>query len=310
MLGVRASWGRALARRCWLSPMPPRRCFCNNTGTPGDDCDFAFSQLATEYGPTSGEPLPLWQCAKPDNIPSLLAEGEVRTGVGSGAAVELVDLSDRVPGAFQLLNVLTLDECRRMIEATERMGYHTDAPVSLPHSFRHMENVNWIPHPNIEEGIFNRVRAHLPEYAAHVAGAPALGINARFRCYRYAAGDYFRPHTDGSWPGSRAIDGELRVDAFGDRWSQFTFLILLSDEYEGGSTVFHGCSAPPSDGGEAEVVRVRTPVGAALCFPHGGHPLHCLHAGEEVTAGLKYMVRTEILYERTPEAEALQAGCM
>ena len=52
----------------------------------------------------------------------------------------------------------------------------------------------------------------------------------------------------------------------------------------------------------------RTPAGAALCFPHGGHPDHCLHAGEEVRSGLKYMVRTEILYARTAQSEELQAG--
>ena len=28
-------------------------------------------------------------------------------------------------------------------------------------------------------------------------------------------------------------------DAFGDRWSQYTFLLLLTDAYEGGRTLFH-----------------------------------------------------------------------
>ena len=33
----------------------------------------------------------------------------------------------------------------------------------------------------------------------------AVGLNARFRCYKYQGGDYFKFHTDGSWPGSLAV---------------------------------------------------------------------------------------------------------
>ena len=195
---------------------------------------------------------------------------------------------------------------RAIIRATEDAGYTADAPVSLPHSFRHMMNLNWIVDPSIEEGIFERVRDALPEYARHVGDseARALGINARFRCYRYSAGDFFKPHTDGSWPGSRAVDSELVVDYFGDRWSQFTFLMLLSDEYEGGATIFHDLRSPH---GSAETVAVRTPAGGALCFPHGGHPQHRRHAGELVTGGLKYMIRSEILYKRTSYSDLMQA---
>ena len=68
------------------------------------------------------------------------------------------------------------------------------------------------------------------------------------------------------------------------RWSQFTFLLLLSDGYQGGETIFYPPELPPA--------AVRTPKGAALCFPHGGHPLHSRHAGGLVESGLKYMIRT------------------
>jgi hypothetical protein len=53
---------------------------------------------------------------------------------------------------------------------------------------------------------------------------------------------------------------------------------------------------------------VRTPKGAALLFPHGGHPDHCVHGGELVSSGAKYMVRTEVLYRRSPAADALQSA--
>ena len=73
-------------------------------------------------------------------------------------------------------------------------------------TFRHEitknTQVNWLLHERMEAAIWARVVDALPDYAAKVApDAPALGLNARFRCYRYSAGDYFLPHTDGSWPG-------------------------------------------------------------------------------------------------------------
>ena len=71
-----------------------------------------------------------------------------------------------------------------------------------------------------------------------------------------------------------------------------TFLLLLSDGYPGGRTLLY----PPRTGAPPREVAVRTRKGAALCFPHGEHPLHCLHAGERVGAGRKYVIRTDILF--------------
>lgn len=196
-----------------------------------------------------------------------------------------------VPGAFQLLDVLSGGECRQFVAITEALGYHTDAPVSLSYDVRHMCNVNWVVDESIDGPIWDRCRDVV---AALVHGAVPVGLNARFRCYRYGVGDYFKPHTDGSWPGSRVVDGRLQADAYGDRWSQMTLLLLLSEGYEGGRTVFH----VPNKHGATDEVAVRTPQGAALCFPHGEHPLHCLHAGERITAGCKYMIRTDVLFAR------------
>jgi len=203
---------------------------------------------------------------------------------------------DGVPGAFQLLDLLTEDECRQFVEISDSLGYHHDAPVSLPHSIRHNTNFNWIVDASIDEPIWERCRPLIDE---RVGEQPALGLNARFRFYRYAEGDYFKPHTDGAWPGSRVRDGLLVHDAYGDRVSQMTCLLFLSDGYEGGRTQFFTDSrtgGPATHSDQVEVVSVLTPRGAGLFFPHGFHPLHCLHAGEAVSAGVKYIVRTDVLF--------------
>ncbi len=195
------------------------------------------------------------------------------------------DLTD-VPGGFQLLNVLSHQECDQFIKISETLGYHGDAPVSLPRSVRHNDSFNWVVDDSIDGAIWDRCQNMFE--ASSLGGQQSLGLNARFRFYRYGVGDFFSPHTDGAWPGSRVLNGQLTADAYGDRISQMTFLIFLSDGYEGGRTLFH--TSPTT------VASVHTPKGAALVFPHGMHPQHCIHAGEEVTRGQKYIIRTDVLF--------------
>lgn len=115
-----------------------------------------------------------------------------------------------------------------------------------------MCNMNWIVQDAVADRIWQRCAAKVPP----VAGSVGVGLNQRFRCYRYGPGDYFKPHTDGSWPGSRVVDGKLKADAFGDRWSQLTFLLLLSEGYEGGETVFHVNQARPNGSQYQDTVQV------------------------------------------------------
>ena len=56
--------------------------------------------------------------------------------------IERVEM-ESVPGAFQLLNVLTRCECQQLIDLTESLGYLPDAAVSLPRSVRHQRSECW-----------------------------------------------------------------------------------------------------------------------------------------------------------------------
>jgi len=212
--------------------------------------------------------------------------------------VTRVDVPD-VPGAFQLLNVFSPEECQRMIELTEGLGYLEDAAVSLPRKVRHNNNVVWVVDEETDGIIWQRSKQLLAQETIY-GDQPPVGINARFRFYRYEQGDFFSTHIDGSWPGSRVIDGELHSDAYGDRWSQMTFLIFLSEEFEGGHTRFMVDRDYPDKPARkltnARPVDIRTPAGAVLCFPHGTHPLHCLHGSTEIESGSKYVIRTDVLF--------------
>jgi predicted 2-oxoglutarate/Fe(II)-dependent dioxygenase YbiX len=234
-------------------------------------------------------PVPTW-AAKTEN-----PFGLERT---FGKTVQRVEVQS-VPGAFQLLHLLTCDECRRFIETSERLGYTEDASVSLPRSVRRNENLVWVADDTTHDIIWQRCKTLLHDSTDLFNGKQPLGLNRRFRFYKYAEGDFFKPHTDGSWPGSRMVGSRLVADAYGDRFSRMSFLILLNEAFTGGATVFYVDKNDPAEKSQdVKIAAVRTPAGGALCFPHGQHPLHCLHSSETVLTGVKYIIRTDLLFAK------------
>lgn len=235
--------------------------------------------------------------AQSNNIPLWANRGANPAGLAQNQGQELnspVSLKPipQVPGAFQLLNVLSKDECRALIDIAESLQFNPDAAVSLPRSVRHNDSLTWVIDQTTEATIWNRCKDVMANGIEAIGGLAPVGINARFRFYKYSQGDFFKPHTDGAWPGSKIIDGKNIFNAYEDRYSQMTFLILLSEDFQGGDTQFF----LNKEVGDKEQVNIRTPAGGVLCFPHGHHPLHCLHSSETVTQGTKYIIRTDLLF--------------
>lgn len=194
---------------------------------------------------------------------------------------------DAVPRAFQLLDLLTPSEARGFIDVAERLGFHADAPLEQPEYLRRNHNLNWVVSERIVDRLWTRASPWI-----HEAGA--VGLNARFRFYRYREGDFFMRHRDVAWPHSRVVDDVLVTDS--TLVSRFSFIVFLNDDFDGGATLFE------VGHGGADSVAVRTPAGAALCFPHGTHPDQCVHSSTTITRGAKYIIRTDIMF---PAAEAI-----
>jgi predicted 2-oxoglutarate/Fe(II)-dependent dioxygenase YbiX len=205
-----------------------------------------------------------------------------------------------VPGAFQLLNVLSKQECERLVSISEQLGFLSDAAVSLPRSVRHNDSLTWIVDEQTDGTIWQRIAHLMDDRQAIFGGSEALGLNARFRFYRYNPNDFFKPHSDGAWPGSRIINDKLVANAYPDRFSQMTALIFLSEDFEGGATRFmingDDPTKPAVMGNKVKHVDIRTPAGSILCFPHGMHPLHCVHSSVPITDGTKYIIRSDVLF--------------
>ena len=206
-----------------------------------------------------------------------------------------------VPGAFQLLNVFSQDECDALINITENLGYLPDAAVSLPRDVRHNHNITWVVDEKTDQLIWQRCAPLMVAEPSDIfGGREPVGINARFRFYRYEEGDYFKFHTDGAWPGSRVIDKKLIANAYPDRYSEMTFLILLSEDFDGGATRFRVNADDPyqavSRHAAMKDIDIRTPAGSILCFPHGMHPLHRIHSSVPISRGTKYIIRSDVLF--------------
>ena len=220
--------------------------------------------------------------------------GAVELREAGTGGVKRVDFAE---GVFLLENVLRSDECDAIVATSEAMGYTEDAPVSLGRDVRRNENCVWIVDDGLNDAVFERARAALPpriDLLTHDERDFAVGLaglNRRWRFYRYGSGDVFKWHTDGGWTGSGLDEtGALVEDLYdGRRFSWLTFLIYLNDDFEGGRTKF--------DLGRAGSLSVTPKKGAVLCFFHGHHPLSPLHEGEVVTAGAKYVARTDVLYD-------------
>jgi len=229
-----------------------------------------------------------------------------------------------VPGAeilnaFLLSNVLTSKECDQIVQMAETMGFTSDAPVSLGRDIRRNNNCVWVAdEPTLNRIIFDRAKKFLPQSVESIlpeqppnlpegtklyrkfAGKP-MGINQRWRFYRYSEGDTFKAHYDGAWVGS-GLSNDLKhliSDQYhGQQYSWLTFLIYLNDGAVGGHTKFFLPSTTDQKY-PIDIIGVTPKKGSVLCFWHGEHPMSPIHEAELIAKGVKYVIRTEILFDMT-----------
>lgn len=208
-----------------------------------------------------------------------------------------------VPGAFVIEDLLSVDECKAIICQGEAVSFSPDCAVAgsaiqqasiLAHNFYYFADEHTLGQ------IYQRALPFLPQ---SIEGCAVTGINARFRVYRYVPGAVYRPHIDGSWPRSgldrsRPVGSQYLYDdtTEGAQLSRLTFLIYLNDDFEEGYTTFFMPDARPE---RLRGVRVEPRIGSVLVFPHGDSVGALLHEGSGVKAGAKYVIRTDVLYERS-----------
>lgn len=101
-----------------------------------------------------------------------------------------------------------------------------------------------------------------------------VGLNSNIRIYRYRKGHSFGAHYDESVQDKRT-----------GLWTEWTLLIYLNEDMQGGETVFYQNKTDP--------IVVKPTRGMALLHRHGTHCL--LHEAMQVTLGEKWVLRSDVL---------------
>jgi prolyl 4-hydroxylase len=173
-------------------------------------------------------------------------------------------LTDKV---FLVRSFLAPGECAELIARADEHGFG-EAPINSAFGavrapeIRNNDRVI-IDDPQLASALWPLLEPFTPK---HVDGGTALGLNERWRFYRYGPGHLFRWHRDGTFQRS---DIER---------SRLTFMVYLNDGFEGGATRFEGFEVQPE-------------TGMAIVFYH---PL--LHEGGEIIRGTKYVMRSDVMY--------------
>ena len=180
-----------------------------------------------------------------------------------------MERQELTPNIFTISGVLSSTECEQLVALAEARGFDT-ATINAwdgPRFDREARNNDRVIADDLAlaRHVWNRVEAFVPKM---LLGRQVRGLNERFRFYRYAPGQKFSWHADAPF---QRENGEL---------SLLTFMIYLNDAYEGGATRFDSLS-------------VAGKTGMALLFVHG-----LIHEGGEVSKGLKYVLRSDVMYGR------------
>ena len=184
------------------------------------------------------------------------------------------NLGCRPGDIFTVAGVLTPGEAAALVAQAERVGFPPPpaGPPGPGMAARDNARLAWHD-PALAAAVWATLAPALaasgaPDAAAAVACSPAL------RLYRYAPGQRFGRHYDDA------------VSLPGLGTTRHTVLVYLTG-CGGGETVFYGAKGKP-------VASVAPAPGLALLHRHGDDCL--LHEGALVVSGVKYVLRTDVVY--------------
>jgi predicted 2-oxoglutarate/Fe(II)-dependent dioxygenase YbiX len=184
--------------------------------------------------------------------------------------MQLKQLSENV---FIIDSFWSKRQCEDFTAKSESIGYEaatieTEKGHMLVESVRNNNRVIYKDFQLASE-LWKELQPFAPQ---RIGNSIAAGLNELFRFYKYQVGQQFRKHRDQSF---------IRNDS---EASYYTFMIYLNDDYQGGETSFNNVVVKPEQG-------------MALIFRHDLE-----HAGNPVEKGVKYVLRTDIMY-RLEETE-------
>jgi hypothetical protein len=185
-------------------------------------------------------------------------------------AIQKIRCSELAKDILLIENFWSAKQCDDFITQSETTGFEqakiqTDLGQKVVESIRNNRRIMYR-----NEALANQLWETASQFAPQYTGnSVAIGLNELFRIYKYEPDQKFKKHRDESF-----IRNESES-------SYYTFMIYLNDDFAGGETTFNNITVKPRKG-------------AALIF------LHSLeHEGSNVKSGIKYVLRTDIMYRLT-----------
>lgn len=193
---------------------------------------------------------------------------------------------------FILTDVLTPTECARLIHAAKRAatndrqdggGGWEKLSRLFASEYRGGDRLLVMDEPLAHE-LWQRIKPGLtrddvlrvrPIGFGNAGTWRPFRLNECLKLVRYKPGDHFSGHVDGPWVPKL------------DESSIYTVIVYLNDDYKGGCTNFR------SENTQELLWRVTPRAGQALIFNHDTY-----HEGEPVLEGVKYILRTEMMFQR------------
>ena len=177
--------------------------------------------------------------------------------------------------------ILSEEESGKLIKLTEGIQY---GPCGYPKHYRSNSRII-VNDPKLADLLYSRIKKIAPA-KVEKSGLrwDICGLNERFRYCRYIKGQHFGTHCD------------AKFTRRSDEMSFYTVNIYLNEhikEFTGGRTIFYDYN---ESGGYGAIYDIKPKPGLALIFNHTTQSY--LHGGEKLESGVKYIMRTDIMYRK------------
>ena len=187
---------------------------------------------------------------------------------------------DDVKVGFVLRGVLSPEECKTIVDASESEGYQRAEEYCF--MYRNRQNDRFMADdPELASFIWDRTKQFIPaKMKVQGTNWKVEGLNSRFRFCKYngSKGHYFGAHTDGMYTRDE------------DHMSLLTCMLYLNGtkDFEGGLTNFIDFNTRSVN------YSISPAPGLCAVFPQGS--MQYFHEGTRVTSGTKYILRTDVMY--------------
>jgi hypothetical protein len=209
---------------------------------------------------------------------------------------------------FRVDSFFNAKECRTLIDNAEQDGFKASPLSGGGHGRTGREDARTnkytvIPDQKLVDTWWKKLRPFIPNDLTFIPTSPyfgdkggaewkPVGLVERLRFYKYEPGTEYPEHMDGSY--ARKV---VRKNQTYQQQSFLTLLVYLNDDFTGGTTDFfphkQHCRFLRDIEHKEPVVQITPQTGTALISCHT-----ILHQGAPVVDGVKYVCRTDIVFER------------